>query len=154
MQRARFIFGCAFLVFTFAILSTAQTGSISGTVTDPGGAVVQGAEVAVVNLESNATRTATSSGTGAYSIPDLAVGRYSVTVKKASFKTFRADAVQLTIAQTLTVNAMLEPGAVTEEIQVRADQIPDVDLESAQVSNLVEQRQIQNLPLIRATLMS
>ena len=148
MQRAKFIFGWTFLILTFAVLSMAQTGSIGGTVTDQGGAVVQEAEVTVVNLQSNATRTVTSSTNGAYSIPNLAVGTYSITVKKASFKTFHADAVPLTVAQTLTVNATLEPGAVTEEVQVRADQIPDVDLETAQISNLVDQRQIQNLPLV------
>src|SRR5262245_15203665 len=132
MQTARFIFGCTCLILTFAILSTAQTGSIGGTVTDQAGAVVQGAEVTVVNLQSNATRTTTSSTTGAYSIPDLAVGTYSIAIKKASFKTFHVDAAPLTVAQTLTINATLEPGAVTEEVQVRADQLPDVDLESAQ----------------------
>ena len=60
------------LTATFAL---AQTGSIQGTVTDSAGAVVQGAEIAVKNLNSNALRTATSSGTGAYSIPYLVPGR-------------------------------------------------------------------------------
>jgi len=148
MQRARFALGCIFVILTFAVLSLAQTGSISGTVSDQGGALVQGAEVTVVNLGSNATRTVTSSATGAYSIPNLAVGTYSVTIKKASFKAFHVDAVPLTVAQALTVNATLEPGAVTEEVQVRADQIPDVDLETAQISNLVASQQIRDLPLI------
>ena len=148
MQTARSIFGCAFLILTFAILAMAQTGSIGGTVTDQVGAVIQDAEVTVVNLETNATRTITTSATGAYSIPNLAVGSYSISVKKSSFKTFHVDAVPLTVAQALTVNATLEPGAVTEEIQVRADQIPDVDLETAQISNLVDRRNIEDLPLI------
>ena len=66
----------------------------------------------------------------------------------ASFKTFHASDVQLTVAQVLSVNVQLEPGAVTEEVQVRADQIPDVDLETSQVSNLVDERAIKDLPLI------
>ena len=65
----------------------------------------------------------------------------------ASFKTFHASNVQLTVAQVLSVNVELEPGAVTEEVQVRADQIPDVDLETSQVSNLVDE-EIKALPLI------
>ena len=48
----------------------------------------------------------------------------------------------------LPLNVQLEPGAVTEEIQVRADQIPDVDLETSQISNLVDSRSIKDLPLI------
>jgi hypothetical protein len=147
MHRLRFIAGSIvlLLIATFAL---AQTGSIQGTVTDSAGAVVQGAEVTVRNLGSNAVRTATSSGTGAYSIPSLVPGAYEITVKMASFKTFHAADVKLSVAQVLPLDVELEPGAVSEEVQVRADQIPDVDLETAQVSNLVEARKIKDLPLI------
>ena len=131
-----------------ATLALAQTGSIQGTVTDSAGAVVSGAEITVRNLGSNAVRTVTSGGTGAYSVPNLAVGHYEVTVKMASFKTFHASDLVLTVAETLSVNVQLEPGAVTEEVQVRADQIPDIDLETSQVSNLVDQARMQNLPLV------
>ncbi len=92
--------------------------------------------------------TVTSSGTGAYSIPSLPPGNYDVTVKMASFKTFHVTDLQLTVGQVLPLNVQLEPGAVTEEVQVRADQIPDVDLETSQVSNLVDERAIKDLPLI------
>ena len=116
--------------------------------TDSVGAVVQGAEITVKNLGSNAVRTVTSSGTGAYSIPSLQPGAYDVTVKMASFKTFHVTDLPLTVGQVLPLNVQLEPGAVTEEVQVRADQIPDVDLETSQVSNLVDSRSIKDLPLI------
>lgn len=147
MQCFRILLGCIFLMLT-TTLSLAQTGSIQGTVTDSAGAVVQGAEITVRNQESNASRTVTSSGTGAYSIPNLAVGIYGVTVKMASFKMFHASDLRLTIAETLSLNIQLEPGAVSEEVQVRADQIPDIDLETSQVSNLVDQVKMQSLPLI------
>src|ERR1700730_14251077 len=97
MQKLRVIFGSILLVLT-ATFALAQTGSIRGTVTDSAGAVVQGAEIMVRNLESNASRTVTSSSTGAYSVPDLPVGRYEITIKMASFQTFRASDVQLTVA--------------------------------------------------------
>jgi hypothetical protein len=129
-------------------VAPAQTGSIQGTVTDFAGAVVQGAEITVKNLGSNAVRIATSSGTGAYSIPSLVPAAYEITVKMASFKTFHVSDIQLTVGQVLSVNPSLEPGAVTEEVQVRADQIPDVDLETSQVSNLIDQTKMQNLPLV------
>ncbi len=147
MQRLRLLFGSLSLVLV-ASFALAQTGSIQGTVTDSVGAVVQGAEVTVKNLGSNAVRTVTSGGTGGYSVPSLAPGGYDVTVKMASFKTFHVTDVQLTVAQVLGLNVQLEPGAVTEEVQVRADQIPDVDLETSQVSNLVDERSIKDLPLI------
>ncbi len=147
MHRLRFLSGSIVLLLT-ATFALAQTGSIQGTVTDADGAVVQGAEVTVKNLGSNAARTATSSGTGAYSIPSLAPGAYEITVKMASFKTFHVSDIQLTVGQVLSVNPVLEPGAVSEEIQVRADQIPDIDLETSQVSNLIDQIKMQNLPLV------
>jgi Carboxypeptidase regulatory-like domain len=138
MRGLRLSLGSLFLVMT-ATLALAQTGSIQGTVTDTAGAVVEGAEVTVKNLGSNAERTVTSSGTGSYSVPSLAPGNYDVTVKMATFKTFHVSDLQLTVAQVLPLNVRLEPGAVTEEVQVRGDQIPDVDLETSQVSNLVDQ---------------
>ncbi len=147
MHRLRFLSG-SIVVLLAATFALAQTGSIQGTATDSAGAVVQGAEVTVKNLNSNAVRTATSSGTGAYSIPSLVPGAYEITVKMASFKTFHVSDVQLTVGQVLSVNPVLEPGAVTEEVQVRADQISDVDLETSQVSNLVDSAEIKALPLI------
>src|SRR6185295_8075917 len=148
MKSFRLLWGSILTMLLCATLALAQTGSIQGTVTDSAGAVVSGAEITVRNLGSNAVRTATSSGTGAYSIPNLAVGQYEVTVKMASFKTFHASDLTLTVAETLSVNVQLEPGAVTEEVQVRADQIPDIDLETSQVSNLVDQARMQNMPLV------
>src|SRR5216684_6083669 len=147
MNRLRFLLGSVSLLLA-ATFALAQTGSIQGTVTDSAGAVVQGAEITVKNLGSNALRTTTSTGTGNYSVPSLVPGVYEITVKMASFKTFHASDVQLSVAQVLPLDVELVPGAVTEEVQVRADQIPDVDLETAQVSNLVEARKIKDLPLI------
>ena len=91
MQSMRLLWGSILALLMCAALSLAQTGSIQGTVTDSVGAVVQGAEITVKNLGSNAVRTVTSSGTGAFSIPSLPPGNYDVTVKMASFKTFHVS---------------------------------------------------------------
>jgi Carboxypeptidase regulatory-like domain len=147
MHTLRFVLGSVSLLLA-ATFALAQTGSIQGTVTDSGGAVVQGAEVTTKNLGSNAVRTVTSSGTGAYSVPALPPGAYDVTVRMASFKTFHVADVQLTVGQVLGLNVQLQPGPVAEEVEVRADQISDVDLETSQVSNLVDERAIKALPLI------
>jgi Carboxypeptidase regulatory-like domain len=153
MLRLRFLSVSIILLLT-ASFALAQTGSIQGTVTDSAGAVVQGAEITVKNLGSNVVRTATSGGTGAYSIPSLPPANYDITVKTASFKTFHVTDLPLTVAQVLTVNAQLEPGAVAEEVEVRADQISSIDFETSQISNLVDQRSITDLPLITRTPMN
>ena len=136
------------LVALASTMAWAQTGSIQGTVSDQTGAVVQNAEVTVKNLATNASRVATTSATGTYSVPNLPVGHYEVTVKKAGFKTYHLDDVQLTVAQTLGIDAGLEPGTVTEEVLVRASDVPPVDLETSQVSNLVDSRKMTDLPLL------
>jgi len=142
-----FAWGVA-VVLSLSIFAVAQTGSIQGTVMDQSGAVVSGAEITVRNLATNQSRVVTSGGTGAYSIPDLVPGTYEVAIKKESFKVFKVSDLVVTVAQLSTVNARLEPGAVTEELQVRADQLPPVDLETPQISNLVDSREIKDLPLI------
>lgn len=132
----------------FSTLAVAQTASIHGTVTDSTGAVVVGAEIAAHNLDTNTTRMVTSGGTGDYAITNLAVGRYDVTVTKTGFRVFKVQQVVLSVDQAQTTNARLEAGATGEEIQVRGTDLPPVDLETAQVSNLVDSRQMQDLPLI------
>ena len=147
MHRFRF-FSVSIVLMLTATFALSQTGSVQGTVTDSAGAVVPGAEVTVKSLGSNAVRTATTTDTGTFSIPSLPPGGYDITVKMASFKTFHVADLDLTVGQALPLNVQLEPGAVTEEVQVRADQIPDVDLETSQVSNLVDEEKIKALPLI------
>jgi hypothetical protein len=147
MQRLRLLMGIL-VMLTCTTLSLAQTGSIQGTVTDSAGAVVQGAEITVRNLASNSSRTVTSSGTGTFSIPSLSAGTYEVTVKAKSFKTFRVPDAQVTVSQVVPLDVQLEPGAVAEEVSVRADQFSSVELESTQVSNFVDERSIKDLPLI------
>jgi len=147
MQRLRILLVVTTLVLASG-LALAQTGSIQGTVTDKSGAVVQSAEVTVRNLATNDTRVGLSGNTGVYSIQNLPVGHYEISIKKGGFKSFRLDDVELTVAQALTADGVLEPGAVTEEVVVRASEVPPVDLETAQVSNLVDSREISDLPLI------
>ena len=102
MRSLRLILGL--FVVLAATVALAQTGSIQGTVTDSVGAVVQGAEITVKNLGSNAVRSVTSSGTGAFSLPTLPPGNYDVTVKVASFKTFHVSDLPLTVGQVLPLN--------------------------------------------------
>lgn len=148
MKTFRFFLGSAFAVLALAIMGFAQTGTIQGTVTDKSGAVVQDADVNVTNLDTGIAHASKTSVSGAFSVTNLPVGRYSVEIKKSGFKVFRVDEATLTVAQVLTANAQLEPGAVTEEVQVSGSELPPVDLETAQVSNLVDQKQMLNLPLI------
>src|SRR5579864_7579927 len=125
----------------------AQTGSIQGVVKDNSGAIIQGADVIVRNIETNAHRSGSTSSTGVYSVPNLPVGHYEITAKKDSFKAYHLDDIQLTVAQTLGLDITLEPGTVSEEVMVRASDVPPVDLETSQVSNIVDSARMLSLPL-------
>ncbi|MGA8271002.1 MAG: TonB-dependent receptor [Candidatus Sulfotelmatobacter sp.] len=148
MRTARYFLGFCVVALISAVTSFAQTASIAGTVSDSTGAVVQGAEITARNTATNETHKATSGASGAYSISDLAVGPYEITVKKDGFRLFRLPSIELTVAQVVAVDPKLSPGSATEEVTVRADQVQDVDLESSQITNLVDQRQMESLPLI------
>ena len=143
----RFSLIVVFALFS-AMASFAQTGTIAGTVTDASWAVVQGAEITVRNTATNETHQTTGSATGTYSLTNLPVGSYEITVKKEGFKVYHLPSIELSVAQALTVDPRLLTGAVSEEVTVRADQTQDVDLETSQISNLVDQRQMESLPLI------
>ncbi len=148
MQNLRSFFGVGLIVLFSAVLSFAQSGSIAGTVSDASGAVVPGAEITVKNTSTNESHKTTSGATGTYSVPELQIGTYEITVKKDGFKLFRVPSVQLTVAQSFTVDPKLIAGAANEEVTVRADRAQDVDLETSQITNLVDQRQMASLPLI------
>ncbi len=148
MPTTRLCLGIVLAVLVVSAISVAQTGSIAGTVTDSSDAMVPGAEVTVRNTATNETHKITSSATGAYTVTNLPVGPYEITGRKAGFKLFRLPSIELTVAQSLTVDAKLVPGAVSEEVVVRADRVQDIDLETSQITNLVDQRQMASLPLI------
>jgi len=146
MLKLRMV-GLALLFTLCGAAAWAQTGSIQGTVSDSSGAVVQGAEVIVRNIATNARRVATTSVTGVYSVPNLPVGHYEITAKKDSFKAYHLGDIELTVAQVLGIEIALEPGTVSEEVMVRASDVPAVDVESSQVSNIVDSARMMSLPL-------
>jgi hypothetical protein len=146
MLKLKF-FAIALLIACAAAPLCAQNGSIQGTVVDNSGAVVQNADVVVRNMATNASRAVSSSASGVYSVPNLPVGHYEITAKKESFKTYHVN-VEITVAQVLGLEITLEPGTVSEEVMVRASDVPNVDVESSQVSNIVDSKRMMDLPLL------
>lgn len=139
-------------LFSFFILSAdavyAQTASIAGTILDATSAAVPGAKVTVKNQATASVRTATTDSNGTYSIPNLAVGNYDMSVEKQGFATLHIRNFQLTVAQNLTLNGTLELGTVSQTVEVSGSSVAPINLEDAQISNVVEQRKIVDLPLI------
>lgn len=126
----------------------AQTATISGSITDASGGGIPAATVNITNLGTQATRTATTDDSGIYAIPNVPVGRYDVTVDKTGFTTLRFPGIELTVGQALTVSGSLQVGAVSQQVEVSSAVTPAIELDTAQISNIVDQRRIVDLPLL------
>ncbi len=96
------------LLCTAALAQTPTTGRIAGTVKDPNGAVIVGAEVAVRSKAKGVERKVTTDGEGNYTVPFLPPGAYRVTVKGRGFAITVYDPVQVVITETTRINSNLE----------------------------------------------
>ncbi len=122
------------------------TGTIQGTVNDSQGAAVPNAQVTLTNVATGDSRTATTSTQGYYSVPELQVGTYDVTIKATNFKVFVSRKVELNASTIATVNAQLQVGSVSEEVTVEASAVA-VETATGAISNTVEGNQVRELPL-------
>jgi len=136
------------VVLTFSPSLRAQTGSIAGTITDPSGGVIPNAKVTALNLATGASRWVETDESGVYRITNLNPGTYDVRIEHPNFNPLVYSHVQLSVDQVLTIDAKLPIGGVREEVQVLGESVAPVDLNDAQVGNLVDSRQMQDLPLI------
>ena len=121
-------------------------GTILGTVTDPSGAVVAGARVLVLDVDTNSAVTAETNKDGFYTTPPLIVGSYRVTVEHAGFKKTVRSGLVLQVDQKAEINIQLEVGAVGDSVQVTGE-APLVNTEDASIGQVIENRRVQELPL-------
>ncbi|MDQ2945651.1 MAG: carboxypeptidase regulatory-like domain-containing protein, partial [Acidobacteriota bacterium] len=125
----------------------AQTGEITGIVTDPGGSVVPRAKVTISETSTGTRRNVETNADGVYAAPSLLPGPYSMLVEHPGFKQFTRTGLQLQVGQQLRLDFRLEIGAVSEQVIVEA-QAPVLETENTTVGQVVQGRQIVNLPLL------
>lgn len=138
-----------FIALLFLPLSSfAQkvTGTITGVVTDPTGAVVPGATVSAKNAATGTTRSAKTDANGVYTFPQVEVGDYAVTVAKEGFKTFTQKDLALHVATTTTANFQLQVGSASDQVEVEANAV-QVNTENGTVGNVMEGEQVRELPM-------
>jgi len=109
-----FMLTSAFLIAP-AGFGQANTGTITGTVRDPSGAVIAGANVAVKNMATGAQRTAQSGNQGQYEVPGLPVGTYEVDITSGNFAPFKTNA-EVTVGGVSPVDAQLSTGQATTTV--------------------------------------
>jgi hypothetical protein len=140
-------FFCALTILAaLPMFAQQSTATITGTVTDPQGASVVGAQIRVIQTDTSAVFRTTSNDSGNYTAPGLAVGRYRVEVEAQGFKKVIRSGIVLQVNQNARVDIGMEIGAVTESISVTAEAAL-VDTGSATLGQVVENRRLQELPV-------
>jgi Carboxypeptidase regulatory-like domain len=120
--------------------------AIRGIVSDPSGLSIGGAEIVATNLDTGSEYRTTSGDGGNYSLPALPLGNYSVQVAHSGFQTFVNSSVQVNVATTSRLDVQLQVAGGRESVNVSATP-PILETESNSTSTVVDERQIQELPL-------
>ena len=139
-------FSLAAFFLTSAALGQTVTGSITGQVTDPSGAVIVGANVTAVNVGTSVKTATQTNASGAYTIRFLPIGTYTVTVEATGFTTQQISPFALEIDQTAKINASLKIG-VSSTVEVEADIHPILDTTDSSLGTTISTNEIANIPL-------
>lgn len=138
---------------TFSLHSVAlaqvDTGTISGTVKDQTGAVIQSAVVKVENRDTGIAASFATNAAGLYLAPDLRAGIYQVSASAAGFETITKKGIELRVQDRIPVDFELPIGQASTVVAVEA-QAPVLQTETSSLGQVVEDRQIENLPLTAA----
>src|SRR5947207_395955 len=145
------ILGATWLVLALSLTPAAfaqtDTGTVRGTVTDPQGSAVTGAQVTITNVDTGYSRSVKSDADGNYGFQSLPVGRYTLRVAGIQgFSNFEGKNIVLHVNDILTFDAKLKVGATTETVEVLASP-NQVELSAAELSGTIEGEQITELPL-------
>ncbi len=127
-----------------SVLAQSQA-QVSGTVTDPSGAVVPGATVAVQNTGTNVTRTVQSNSAGVFTVTNLEAGPYVVIVTGQGFGNFKEQIV-VTVGARVALDAKLPLANSSVQVEVSADSSAQVNTDTPEVSQVVTQEQVTQLP--------
>src|SRR5437762_5410529 len=123
------------------------TGSIAGTVKDPSGAIVAGAQIRATDTEKGFEFSATSDSSGRYVIRQLPPANYVVVASASGFKTQRQDNVRIDVNQNASVDFSMAVGAFAEVVEVHAGAV-ELQTEDAETGQVVNRRFINDLPLL------
>ena len=135
------------LAFLLPLSLGAQTSStLSGMTTDASGAAVSGVQITARAIATGATRITTTNASGRYSISALPVGNYQLTARKPGYEEAIRNGIQLSVGQDADANFQLKIGAVHQQVTVNAN-ANAVSLTTADISGLVGERQIVDMPL-------
>ena len=136
---------CLTVMAALPVAGQEARGTILGRVTDPQGAVVPGASVAITNIETNSVSRTASNATGYYEVPLLPGGKYTISVELSGFKKTVRGPVELSVGSGLEINVELTVGNIAETVSVTGE-APLLETVSASGGRVIDTRQIMELP--------
>jgi hypothetical protein len=130
-----------------------NAGSISGTIKDSSGAVVPDATVTITNTATSQSRKITSDSVGGFTLQELQVGVYDITVEKSGFKKYVDTAVTLHLNDQLNLTVELQAGSITETVNVTSE-VPLVESEGSQLDTNITGEMVRELPNVNRNFIS
>lgn len=137
--------GMLFLAGTPRLIAQLETGSIFGVVQDPSGAAIVGAHVVVENTLTGARFEQSTDKSGNYVAPVLPLGTYRVTASMDGFNTATIAGISLSVGERKAANLRLQPGSVSETVQVTAE-LPQLQTGSSEVGTVISEKKVEELP--------
>ncbi len=128
----------------------AARGTLTGTITDPAGAVIPGASIELKNSDTGALYQAASTSTGNYALANLPPGAYEVSVSVSGFKKFVRSGITVIAAQVLRIDVTLEVGSITDTVTVSADAAL-LRTESGDLAHTIGGSKLSDLPVVGFT---
>jgi Carboxypeptidase regulatory-like domain len=121
-------------------------GSVTGSVTDPSGAALGGAQVILTNLDSSEKRTQSTGSEGLYSFVTVMPGRYRIEIERQGFKRVTREPVIVQVQQTAHIDVPMQVGMVSEVVDVTGE-TPLLQSETSSLGQVVDRRKANELPL-------
>ncbi len=121
-------------------------GTVTVTVLDPSGSVVQGAQLELRDLATNDVRKGETQEKGTHAFVNLSLGKYKLTVSKTGFRTEVFNDVVVQAAQTTDISAALRVGAINETVEVTGGTAPLVETTTNAIGTTIDLKQIEDLP--------
>jgi hypothetical protein len=145
LQQALILLGAA-VVCSIQLLGQTNEGNIAGTVLDPTGSAVQGAQIKAKNSATGATLSATSSNDGSFRLSSIPIGRYDITASAPGFSTVTQSGVGVQINSTTSVTINLQVGEASQTVTVQAE-ATRIESESSDIGTVISTKQVVELPL-------
>src|SRR6185312_11871218 len=147
MKLRRSIVFVLFLAFCAVGAWAQSTATLSGTVTDPTGAVVAGAAVMIHSLATGADRVLVTDSAGLYAAPSLIPGDYSVQATATGFSAYKVQKLTLEVDQHASLNMKLALASAGETVQVESSSTSQIETQTSTVGQVIDRNTVQELPL-------